>query len=228
MKEKKFRHELKHYINTSDYLGLKQRLKVITTPDPHTGFEGKYKIRSLYFDNINDKALKEKIYGINNREKFRIRYYNDDFSYIKLEKKSKINGLCNKVSERLTKEECEKIINGDLAWMRECMHPLVVELYAKMKYQQLRPKTVVDYIREPFIYKMGNVRITLDSNIRTGIYSRDLFNVSLPTISVDRNKVIILEVKYDEYIPDIIRDIVQVNNRKCTAFSKYAACRIYG
>lgn len=228
MEKKKFRHEVKHYISTSDYIALKQRLKLITTVDPHVGEDGKYRIRSLYFDNLYDKALREKLYGINNREKFRIRYYNDDFNYIKLEKKSKTNGLCNKISTRITREECEMIINGDLTWMRDSNRALIMELYSKMNYQQLRPKTIVDYIREPFIFKAGNVRITLDSNITTGIFSKDFFNQNLAMVTPDINGVIILEVKYDEYIPDIIKDIVQVNNRKSTAFSKYAVCRLYG
>lgn len=228
MQGKKFRHELKHYINMADYITLKQRLKVVMTPDPNVVESGSYKIRSLYFDNIYDKALREKLNGVNNREKFRIRYYNDDFSYIKLEKKTKINGVCNKISSRVTKEECEKLINGDLNWMKVSKKGLVRELYEKMIFHQLKPKTIVDYSREPFIYKMGNVRVTLDKDIKTGVYSKDLFNQSLPTVGIDTNNTIILEVKYDEYLPDIIRDIVQVNNRQCTAFSKYAVCRIYG
>jgi hypothetical protein len=90
----KLRHELKHYINNFDYYALRSRLKAVARYDPHSGDDGKYRVRSLYFDNLNDKALREKIDGVNNREKFRIRYYNDDTSFIKLEKKSKINGLC--------------------------------------------------------------------------------------------------------------------------------------
>lgn len=228
MKKKKFRNELKHYINMLDYITLKQRLKVIMKLDPNALEKGSYRVRSLYFDNVYDKALREKIDGVNNREKFRIRYYDDKFSYIKLEKKTKVNGLCSKISERVTKEECEKLINGDIEWMKNSNKGLVVELYEKMKFQQLRPKTIVDYIREPFVYPLGNVRVTLDRDIRTGIYSKDLFNQNLPVVGININNTIILEVKYDEYIPDIIKDIVQTNNRKGTAFSKYAVSRIYG
>lgn len=228
MKTPKPRHELKHYISTADHFALRHRLQAVAKRDPHTGPDGKYRIRSLYFDNVDNKALREKIDGLNNREKFRIRYYNDDFSFIKLEKKSKINGLCTKQSVRLTKLQCEQLIDGDTEWMKSCGNALLLELYAKMKYQQLRPKTLVDYIREPFIYRPGNVRITIDSNIRTGLNSKDLFDQHLPTMSTGLGVTDILEVKFDEFLPEIISDIIQTKNRQRSAFSKYAVCRIYG
>jgi hypothetical protein len=228
MKELKLRHELKHCISVSDYIALRQRLRAVTKQDSHVDANGKYKIRSLYFDNLDDKALKEKINGENNREKFRIRYYNDDLNYIKLEKKSKINGLCAKKSVRLTKEQCEQIINGDIQWMMNSEDPLLVELYTKMNFQQLKPKTLVDYIREPYIYKPGNVRITIDSDIKTGLNSKELFNKDVATMRTRNDNIIILEVKFDEFLPEIIKDIVQVNNRQYSAFSKYAVCRVFG
>lgn len=227
-KEIKYRHEYKHYINMADYIAIKQRLSYIAKPDCHAGPDGKYRIRSLYFETPDDKNLKEKLYGVNNREKFRIRYYNDDTDFIRLEKKTKVNGFGNKLSAPLTKEECEKLIAGDTQWMRSSEHPLILELYAKMKFQLLRPKTIVDYIREPFIYNPGNVRITFDSGIETGINSTDLFNQDLPTVRSNAGNVIILEVKYDEFIPGVIMAVLQTKNRKSTAFSKYAACRVFG
>ena len=223
----KFRHEYKFYVNQSEYIVLRQRLRSVMESDSHTDENGEYKIRSLYFDNLYDKALLEKLNGVNNREKFRIRYYNDDFSKISLEKKSKINGLCNKVSAPLTKEECEKILDGDLDWMLESPYDLVKELYVKMKTQLLKPKVLVDYMREPFVYEYGNVRITLDRDIRTGLYVTDLFDLDAPTI-IAGEPVIILEVKYDEYLPGFIRDIVDLKNKQATAYSKYGVCRILG
>ncbi|MHC1719343.1 MAG: polyphosphate polymerase domain-containing protein [Clostridiaceae bacterium] len=228
VKEIKYRHEYKHYINIADYLAIRQRLSLIANPDSHAGPDGKYRIRSLYFETPDDKNLKEKLYGLNNREKFRIRYYNDDTDFIRLEKKTKVNGFGNKISAPITKEECEKLIAGDTEWMRNSEHPLILELYAKMKFQLLHPKTIVDYIREPFIYNPGNVRVTIDSEIETGINSKDLFNQNLPTVRSNAGNVIILEVKYDEFLPEIIKVILQTKNRKSTAFSKYAACRVFG
>lgn len=227
MKEKVFRHELKYYINMSDYLSIKNRLKYILKADSNAGEKG-YKIRSLYFDNYRDKALMEKIEGLNNREKFRIRFYNNDPSFIKLEKKSKINGLCSKESEIITKEECEKIIEGNYDFLKESKKPLFIELYSKMKGDLLRPKTIVDYERDAYIYPIGNVRITFDKNIRTGIASKNMFDGNLPTVAAAEKEIIILEIKYDEFLPEVIQNVVQINNRMSSAFSKYAACRIYG
>ena len=221
-----FRHEWKHEINYSDMLILRQRLKAVMKPDENA-VDGKYFIRSLYFDNISDKALREKIDGVNCREKFRIRYYNNDTSLIHLEKKSKINGLGNKQSANLSAEEAQKIVDGDFDWMIDCDRPLVQELYSKMKSQGLRPKTIVDYTREPFVFSAGNVRVTLDYDIRTGLYCTDFLNPDCITIPAG-NAPIILEVKWDEFLPSVIRDIVQLESRHTAAFSKYAACRIYG
>lgn len=221
-----FRHEWKHEINYSDMVVLRQRLKAVMKPDENV-VNGKYFIRSLYFDNISDKALREKMDGVNCREKFRIRYYNGDTSLIHLEKKSKINGLGNKQSANLSAEEAQKIVDGDLNWMADCDRPLVQELYSKMKSQGLRPKTIVDYTREPFVFSAGNVRVTLDYDIRTGLYCTDFLNPDCITIPAV-NAPIILEVKWDEFLPSVIRDIVQLESRRTAAFSKYAACRIYG
>ena len=222
------RHELKFFINVSDYFSIKNRIKHIASIDKNSGSSGSYHIRSLYFDNFNDKALLEKVNGYSRREKFRIRYYNDNFNFIRLEKKSKVNGLCTKFSAPLTKEQCEKILNNDIDWMLTSDKSLIQELYFKMKSQMLRPKTVVDYTREAYIYRPGNVRITVDSNVRTGICSQDMFNTTLPTMKIPNNDTIILEVKFDEFLPDIIKDTIQTNTRKATSISKYASSRMFG
>ena len=109
---KPYRHELKYSISYPDYLTIRGRIKNLMRPDPHAGPDGKYRIRSIYFDNIDDKALREKVYGVSKREKFRIRYYNDDFSFITLEKKMKIGCLCLKYDATITEEECRKILAG--------------------------------------------------------------------------------------------------------------------
>lgn len=221
------RHEYKHRINYEDYLVIKSRLQALAKPDSHAGPEGKYLVHSLYFDNLHDKALREKIDGVEGREKFRIRYYNDDTDYICLEKKSKLHGLCGKQSAPLAREEAVRICNGDIGFMPVSDRPLLWELYAKMKYQLLRPRVIVDYEREPFVYGPGNVRITFDSNIRTGLYHNRLFEGELHTVPTERGCVI-LEVKYDAFLPEIMEKAVRVPNRQASAFSKYAVCRMYG
>ncbi len=221
-----FRHEWKHEINYCDLLMLRQRLNAVCQPDAHAK-DGTYKIRSLYFDTPTDQALREKIDGVNHRDKFRIRYYSDDTSFIVLEKKSKHNGLCKKLQTVITAKQAQQIIDENIDWIVESQDALLLDLYHHMRTQCLRPKTIVDYTREPFVYPAGNVRVTLDYEIRTGLYTTDFLNVDCITISAG-DAGIILEVKWDEFLPTIIRNIVNLEGRHSVAFSKYAACRIYG
>ena len=220
-----FRHEIKHEINYSDLLTIRHRLCAVAYPDPHT-IDGKYFIRSLYFDNLADKALMEKVNGLSRREKFRIRYYNGDTSVIHLEKKSKIDHLGTKLSAPLTAEQAQRIVDGDTAWMLDSGHELIRELYSKMTTQGIAPKTIVDYTREPFIYPAGNVRVTLDYNVRSGMRCTDFLNPDCVTVPV--SDAVILEVKWDGFLPDIIRDAVALADRREGSFSKYETCRIYG
>lgn len=224
MKRSGGRHELKHYINYSDVLQLRARLPFVASPDKNATEGNGYRVKSLYFDNYNDKALKEKIDGINDREKFRLRLYDNNISFIRLEKKSKINGICFKESTIITEEECRLLLHGDLTILKENGKSLCLELYSKMNYQQLRPKNIVDYRREAFVYTMGNVRVTLDYDIHTSYNIHD-FLKSEP-ISIPIHGVYILEVKYDNFLPEIIRGIASLSSRQSAAFSKYAATRI--
>ncbi len=227
--EKHYRHELKYSISYSEYIAMRNRLRKIMISDPHTDSEGLYQIRSIYFDNSDDKALREKIDGIQKREKFRIRYYNDDFSFITLEKKMKVNDLCLKYDARITESECREILDGNLEFMKDSQHELVKELYAKMRYQRIVPRVLVSYIREPYIYKAGNVRVTFDSNIRTTLFSRDFLSERVNDISAtDNPEDMILEVKFDAFLPSVIQDLIQVNNMTRQSFSKYGACRRFG
>ena len=226
MDEANYRHEWKHMINHADKIAIRQHLRAVAQVDANAA-DGRYLIRSLYFDNISDKALREKLDGVNRREKFRIRYYNGNMDQIHLEKKSKWNGLGTKDRTLLTADEAQRIVDGDLSWMIGSDRPLVQELYVKMNSQGLRPKTIVDYTREPFVYAPGNVRVTLDYNIRTGLLCTDFLNPDCITIPAGAGETI-LEVKWDEYLPSVIRDAVQLGSRQLSAFSKYAACRMYG
>ena len=221
-----YRHEWKHEINMADLYAIRARLRVVARGDPHAK-DGKYFIRSLYFDNLSDKALREKIDGVDRREKFRIRYYNNDPSLIKLEKKSKVNGLETKYSAPLTTAEAQRLAGGDFEFLRESPQPLLQEFYCKIRNQGLRPRTIVDYTREPFIYEPGNVRVTFDYDIRTGLSCTDFLNPNCVTIPAG-DPIVIMEVKWDEFLPSIIKSAVQMPGRRVTAFSKYAQCRIYG
>lgn len=221
-----YRNEWKHVISYSDLHVLRQRLRAIMKIDKHA-VDGKYLVRSLYFETPTNTALREKINGVSRREKFRIRYYNNDRSLIYLEKKSKVAGFGNKQKAILTEQQTQRLISGDIEWMLLSEQGLIKELYSKMRTELLRPKTVVEYVREPFVYPQGNVRVTLDYNIRTSLNYKDFLSENALTIPAG-DSPIILEVKWDAFLPDCIRSAIQLDSRRVTAFSKYVQCRIYG
>ena len=221
-----FRHEYKHEINYADMLTLSQRLSAVLKHD-ESAENGKYIVKSLYFDNLSDKALRDKINGMAKREKFRIRYYNNNTSKINLEKKSKQDDLGVKQYAPLTEDEVMKIISGDYHFMAEDdSRPVLSELYFKILSEGLFPRTIVNYKREAFVFPAGNVRVTLDCDIRTSPDVSDFLSPDCITIPIE--SPVILEVKWDNFLPDIIKDIVQLEGRRTTSFSKYSASRIYG
>lgn len=221
--EPRLRHEEKHQVNLREALVLSQRLEKLFPRDPHAGPEGNYQVVSLYYDDPYDTALRQKLDGVNRREKFRLRYYGEKPAFFKLEKKYKVKGLCGKGSCRLSREEGERLLRKDFAFLLEKEEPLAREFYAKLR-RGLAPKTVVRYTREAFLYAPGNVRVTLDGDIRAGAPERFLIPQKLlPALG----GLAVVEVKYDAFLPEIVKLAVQVPNRQGTACSKYALCRRY-
>ena len=220
-----FRHEVKHEISNHDMLLLRQRLRAVMKPDSHA-INGRYEIRSLYFDNLDDKALREKLDGVNIREKYRIRLYNNDPSTLRLERKFKHGCLGLKTSAGLTLDQAQAIARGDVEWMSHSTDEVILGFYTRIRNEGLKAKVIVDYTREPFVFAPGNVRVTLDYGIRTGMSCTDFLNPDCVTIPI-KDSPCILEVKWDSFLPDVIRDAIQLEGRHSTAFSKYAACRMY-
>jgi hypothetical protein len=224
LSEPVYRHEYKYTVTQAECEMLKNRLGQVMIPDPYA-VDGQYVIRSLYFDNYRNTALAEKVEGTDPRAKFRIRIYNGSDAVITLEKKVKQRDLTQKLREKLTRAECDRILCGDIDWMIDDRRALVVELYARMKADLLRPKTLVEYTRIPFVYEAGNVRVTLDCDIRTGVYSTDLFS---PEPLVPAGELNVLEVKFDRFLPDIIRYLISPVSKVRESFSKYEASRKFG
>lgn len=220
MAEPKYRHEYKYPISKSDGVLLADRLAKVLSPDRHAK-GGMYTIRSLYFDDYHNKALFEKLDGTDPREKFRIRIYNGRDDYICLEKKVKKGELTRKLQTVLTRAQCDAILAGDIDGIWQQGNALLTELYTHMR-EGMRPKTIVEYDRVPFVYAPGNVRVTIDKNIRSGVSSTDLFG-NIPLVPVSPMDV--LEVKFDAYLPDIVRMLTAGLESRKTAVSKYALCR---
>ncbi|MCL1810595.1 MAG: polyphosphate polymerase domain-containing protein [Clostridiales bacterium] len=218
------RHELKHYINASDYAQLKAKLTAVAKPDRNAGEDGSYIVRSLYFDNYADKAVVEKLSGMSRREKFRLRYYNGDTSMIRLEKKSKANRLSFKEGAAVSKGQVAALLSGDFDVLKNPDVPLLMEFYTKMRYQNLRPKNVVEYKREAYHYPAGNVRATIDRDIRTSNSPSGFLSPNL--VTVPATGAVVLEIKYDGFLPDVIRDILMTGWRNQVEFSKYVVARL--
>ena len=218
------RQELKTEISYGDYLALRHRLLAVMRHDPHAGPEGIYTVHSLYFDNFADAALREKMDGKSQREKFRIRYYQSDTSFLHLEKKCKVNGSTVKYMAEVTEDQVRALLRGDTAWMRESEHGLVRELYAKMQTQLLRPRTAVEYIREPLMVEPGHIRITFDRAVSAGP-ANEQFLAPHTRVPADQRGTVILEVKYDHYLPAHLAALLQLGDRTRQSYSKYEVVR---
>ena len=221
------RHELKYHITPAELTVLRGVLAPVMQLDPNGNENNEYHIRSLYFDTINDDALDEKIAGVGNRKKYRIRIYNFSDRVIKLECKSKYGDLISKQSVSIPRELAEQLIAGDPDGLQRMRHPLFHDVYREMRTRLLRPAVIVDYVREAYIHQAEEVRITFDKQVRTGLYSVDIFNPQIPTYPVFDDPVEILEVKYDEFLPGYLQSILSGVTAQRSAISKYTWCRRY-
>ena len=221
------RHELKYHITQAELTVLRNVLTPVMQLDPNGNENNEYHIRSLYFDTINDDALEEKIAGVGNRKKYRMRIYNFSDKVIKLECKSKYGDLISKQSVSIPRELADQLIAGDPDGLQRMRHPLLHDVYREMRTRLLRPAVIVDYVREAYIHPAQDVRITFDKQLRTGMYSTDLFNPHVPTIPPFDNGEIILEVKYNEFLPGHIAALLQTPDCRTSPFSKYEISRRY-
>jgi hypothetical protein len=193
--------------------------------DKNAGADGDYLISSLYFDDIYDTSLYEKNYGVFKRQKYRIRAYNRSSSVIKLEIKSKYGQFISKKSASITLDEYYKILNNDYEFLRDSDNSVKTDYYHQISGNFLKPKVIVDYDREAYILNAGNVRITFDKDLRVGFNSMDLFDPNLIDLAIFSPDILILEVKFDEFLPDYIRGIFRMLRHESSAISKYVYCR---
>lgn len=225
--ERGFRHEYKYLISKADAELLKRRLPYIMERDPHAGPTGQYTIRSLYFDDFSGTAYYDKVDGVNYRAKYRIRFYNYDPSILKLEKKEKLGNLTRKTAQTITKNDARALEFALTGGCPDTREGLVEELRLQFISKGLRPRVLVDYDRTPFICRDGNTRITLDENVRTRPYIAHLFaspRAMVPAMDADQ---VILEVKFDDFIPQYLLDALADIPRVNMAISKFAMCMNY-
>ena len=224
--EKGYRHELKYYITLGEYELLQRKLSLTMERDAFAKKNGgEYFIRSLYFDDRDDSAFREKLSGIDERDEFRIRIYDMRDDVIKLECKHKSNGYIKKQSIGLSRKEYEKLISGDRLFLLNRPEPFARRMYLEFAQRALKPAVIVDYTREAFVFPMEDVRVTFDKNVRTGLRSVDMFNAGIPTYPVIDDYGMVLEIKFNRFLPTYIRSLLQLEASQRSAISKYVLCR---
>lgn len=226
-KQTKFRHELKYQVTDVQIQMLKSRIHHLLPLDSHVAQTGSYAIRSLYFDDYDNRCMQENENGTDPREKFRIRIYNGSSEKITLECKRKERGKTHKTSCPLTEEQTRQLMAGKILPDIGTQPPLLQKLTLQMMTRRMRPVVIVEYERVPYVYKNGNVRITLDTNIASSSAVETFLDPRIaarPVLPVGQQ---LLEVKYDEYLPDFIYRSLMLPNLRQTAFSKYYICRKY-
>ena len=224
--EKGYRHELKYYITLGEYELLQRKLSLTMERDAFAKKNGgEYFIRSLYFDDRDDSAFREKLSGIDERDKFRIRIYDMRDDVIKLECKHKSNGYIKKQSIGLSRKEYEKLMSGDRLFLLNRPESFARRMYLEFAQRALKPAVIVDYTREAFVFPMEDVRVTFDKNIRTGLRSVDMFNAGIPTYPVIDDYGMVLEIKFNRFLPTYIRSLLQLEASQRSAISKYVLCR---
>ena len=226
---KQYRHELKYIISEGEHKLLSTRIKACLKQDYHASINGgEYFIRSLYFDDPFDSALWEKASGVGSRDKFRIRIYNHSDDAIKLERKHKEGQYIKKDSVSISREDCDAIMRGNCECLKNNDSPFAMQFYGIFKANHLQPKVLVDYVREPDVFPAEDVRITFDKNVRTAMRCTELFNPNSITYPVwDLNGCMILEVKFNESLPQYVQELLTLGAAQRTAASKYVFCRQY-
>ena len=227
MEDKHYRYEYKYIITDQQIVLLRQRLEKLMPRDPHAGKSGFYAIRSLYFDDYDNRCYYENLNGTDPREKFRIRIYNRDPAKIMLECKRKEHGKTLKTACPLSAEQCGKLMRGEILPQIGRQPAVLRKLTLEMMTRQMRPVVIVGYDREPFVYPAGNVRITLDMNLCASADLSGFLKGMIPQRPVMPKGFHLLEVKWDALIPDVIYRACQPDNLTQTAYSKYFLCRKY-
>ena len=227
--DEKYRHELKYICSDVELRVVEQKIRMVMRPDSHADANGEYLIRSVYFDDFHRSRFFENEDGVDPREKFRIRTYNCSDSRITLEKKIKKNGMTGKKSCIIDRETCMRMLTRRSIRDRLGQDPLLDEWILQNETVGLHPVMLGEYLRKPYVYRLGNVRITFDRYISTSFLIKDMFERQISKIAVLPTGYHVLEVKYDDFLPDVIYQLIDSGHMRQTTFSKfYLGCKAMG
>lgn len=219
------RHEMKYYINKSVYHTLRNRLKTVILTDSNMKREEGYLVSSLYFDDMYQSAFEYKQSGIRFRKKFRIRCYNLEDNYIRLECKKKYDEFISKTSAALTRAEYDCILSGNYEFLGHRKEQVCKELLAYNKTRLMKPRVAVEYMREAYVLPTGNVRITFDKDISSSIGNYNMFAKDYITRKVLKEEIMVMEIKFDDFLPTHVMSILKTAMTDKCAISKYVMCR---
>ncbi|MDO4546748.1 MAG: polyphosphate polymerase domain-containing protein [Clostridia bacterium] len=218
------RHELKYIIDSADIPAIANKLSRIMNVDEHSDAGGGYRVRSVYFDDEYRRAYFDKVSGIYDRDKYRIRLYNDDGDNLFLERKSKHGDATDKTSVKISRKLAKTLLSGDATGIEMSNSQLVRQMYMEMTLHRLSPVVIVDYDRQAFAHPGGNTRVTIDRHVRSGLDNVDIFDKDILCVDAMDRSTAILEVKYDEMLPDFIAAAVSAFPAVRSALSKYIMC----
>lgn len=227
MQKEIYRHEYKYPINKSQMVLEEMKISAVAYKDKNVGENGYYNIRSLYFDDYYNSCYMDNMNGTDNREKYRIRIYNHCAKNIKLEMKKKVRGKTQKLSCAITEKQCRCLMEGmipdDISPNQQVLHKLAYLMATRF----MHPVIIVDYDRVPYVYRIedANVRVTFDMNLTSSENIADFLDERIDGRSVFATDELLMEVKYDDFLPDEINSLLQLEGLRAGTFSKYYLCR---
>ncbi len=219
------RNELKYYISNLEYQAMVNKLVHVIKPDGFSEPGKGYFIRSLYFDSFDDECLFEKQSGDMFRAKYRMRIYDTKSETVKFEIKNKANNQIFKETATITKESAYKVIDGDYGELLTYNNPILNKIFKKFTEKQYKPKVIIDYTRDAFMFDFFNLRITFDKDLHSCNTDFDLFSDNLHTIPVILEGKQIMEIKYETALPEYIHRTLQLDAVERMAISKYTLGR---
>lgn len=225
--EKMYRHEYKYIISDIQIEILQQKLNTMMRLDSNAKESGHYYISSLYFDDCNNSCLYDNINGVDAREKYRIRIYNNNPTHMYLECKCKRCGMTRKTTAEITADVYDDIVLQKNSLILQ-QTPIVRRMAQEIQIKHMKPVVIVSYERIPYICTTGNVRITIDRNLSSSSGINNFLTGDYIRRPVMPSGLSLLEVKWDSFIPDEIYHITQMNELLLTSYSKYVLCRKMG
>ncbi len=226
LKQQGYRHELKFIIGRTQKEIIQNSLLGVMQKDSHLT-DDSYSIRSMYFDDYDHSCYYENENGVDPREKFRIRLYDGNTDFIRLELKRKQNSMTQKKQCEMTKEQVESIVKGKPLKNFDKLPPLMKKFELQRRCKLLKPDIIVEYDRIPYVYDIGNVRITFDMNVSSSKEFDYFLTKNISKRPILMQDMIILEVKFDEFLPNYIEELIGTETMQRTSFSKYYLCKKY-